>query len=272
MRNCLVTKYIGVVDNDSLMKFGEFRIDINARAGYVFSVKATNNVMTVESGTRNSVLVDGNPVSLPWLFTKGSGDTGTVNLSVQENYSYNDFSFIERSDLKEIIVTDSNVSSVVIKSFKGLEDTIETITIIHASADGYEELHTEWFKDFTHLTKLAMIDTKWCGDIADLPLNCSIFNIGNDGYVNANLYGNIVTTFGERTNVIHLSFKGSNCTGDIADLADAQVASGRTSGQIRILCSRSLVTNSATGATLKDGYLHFTTDTTTYPRGWYWTE
>lgn len=277
MEKCSVTTLDVNSNNTSLMKIGELRLTITASAAYTFNVKALNNVMNIESGSRDSILADGSSVSLPWLFSKGTGADGTVDFSVDSNYQNNDIRFVEMSNLKMITVSHNKITSVLIEGLKQIESAnvnLNEFTVANAKVKEPEGIHVEWFKNLEHIGKIALVNAKVCGNIADVPLSCKTFNVSATS--NPDLVGNIVDVFGERRSVEYIAVRGSNCTGDIADLADAQAnLSGsvhRTTGSIRVLCGLTPITNSAPGATKTDGYIYFTSDTTTYPRGWYWTE
>ena len=85
---------------------------------------------------------------------------------------------------------------------------------------------------------------------------------------NSNIYGNIICL----SNNIELTkfvMYSSNISGNVENLADAMVANGRTGGILYInVESTSCI--GVPGFGLKAD-IHFTNDTTTYPRGWYTT-
>lgn len=274
MENCLIKKFKGTVNDSDLYKYGELRIVISAHGAYTFDVKAMNNVMEVTSGSRNNIIAQGDTVQLPWTFVKGTGVDGTVTFSVDQNYGENDIRFIDKKNISDIVSTNNNVDSFYIRDISDLAsiESLKTLTLQKVTTDDPDGIDISLFKNLQSLTKLSFTYTNIYGSLSDLPASCTNLSCNWRGSTirNPKFTGNIVSALGGRTTMTYIGIQGSACTGDIADFADAQVANGKTSGSITVRTSATNCTNSA-GSKL-DGSLTFTTDTTTYPRGWYWTD
>lgn len=227
MKNCLVTKLKGVVNNNNLNKFGYIKVDVmqfnelpdeNANKIYVkFNSDAVIEVVgdgyIIDSGTQTK------SITIPANTAKD------VVVSYASNYSI----LIPKYSLVYFQAAIKSIFKVNIYDFKY---SLELSKLFTRSYSGYSVGDIEAFENLP-LDELSLATEDWTGkitgDIAKLPSTLVATQIST----NMGIYG--VLSSIKSINNTDLQFYGTNVSGTIEDFGNAQVSSGRVSGDCLII-------------------------------------
>lgn len=241
MENCVVTKLIGVVDNDNLSKVGVLQYEVYVDNGKAFKIQCTNageSVITLKNATVASA-VRGTVIDSTHVSIGAVGQSGITYITINEN-------------ITSVIVEVSNKYNI---TYLG-EPGIKAIKNGLAEIDYLSELSELQLKNYgsdsnlsafanakytNSLTRL-MIDNskeKMSGDISYLSIfeNLQYFRCT----INAAISGSILS-FGALTDLAQLNIDGTSISGTVEEFVAAQRTAGRTTGSILLGYTMALVT------------------------------
>lgn len=229
MKNCLVTKLKGVVDNENLPKLGVLRIKVRKDESLVEDI---NFYLQIDCDTE--VLIK----SVGGVFYEWNKDSAITELTTKskntglklENKDY----FIEIYDKYKLNgidkTTNSSVIEINVEDLKYIDD-IKTINVSYSKSYG----DISWIRENKTIEKLNTRNSDVKLDLSYLK-GCDNLNT----IIDDNCTGDISNLTSPKLNVISL---GGTYTGSIESFIETQVKNGRTTQESPIQIGYNILNN-----------------------------
>lgn len=214
--DCLITKLKGIVDDNSLLKLGEFRIELSDFSNQAYfdlqsdveqTISSENGLINNES---NTLRIN---ASSPTFFIENGKN---VKLSIPNKYALTTFNI---PNIKNIKSSDGENELGI---FKIIEKKLVKLSVQYSSVEG----DISYLANFTNLVNLNIGASLLKGDIASIS-NLKITSLWCHDL--SNLSGD----FGAiRCPLEHFVTFGNGITGTFEEFVKTQRLAGRTNGSI----------------------------------------
>lgn len=254
---CLKTKLKGVVNNDTLPKWGVLEFTVTTAMAFNYRNFQDSKVIALDGGHFKAT-VDGvvvgtylNEVSVPankWTIIEFSG-TMPYRAQITEKYSLDSFEpqnactvdvtqFEYCTQMRRVDGTLSNIDNGDISSFAkcvSLESFGFAGSNIKGSLDSLGAL--------TNLTNLNLTYTQVEGNLSNIARFVNLTTLAiNEPYITGN-----ISSLGALIKLSGIVYLGPNCEGTIESMANGMIAAGRTSGTLNVDCYSDKVTYNGNG-------------------------
>lgn len=223
----LITKFKGIVDNNSLLKIGELRFSIkksdDVRNYFVFMGSAGKPVTSTVSGNNYFTDKDGTTNRGTSISFENTINKDTYFKSIEDGY----YSVLSKYDIISAKITSYNEVEFDVAVFKYCKNILG-LNVLSSSAIGdiaslklLDNLRTLYLTNSTYIT----------GDIASLKslINLSIISING-----TNISGDIAS-LKSLINLTSINVSGTKISGDCKNLFDGLVAAGKQNGTLKII-------------------------------------
>ncbi len=275
MNNCLVTKLKGVVNNDSILKLGEVKINFADKGSASFSVyydeeadlkiegasfkneenTVLGNTMKASAGSQTKVF----PTSRPCMISLFNKYAITKINSSGNGFDVDLAQLLQCKRMTSVILNETQVHG----NIDGLSLMSNLSEIGFNTTDVSGDLSS--LSHTTQLTYLNFGKTKMSGDISTIAGNkglksliVSNTNISGDVSVLSDLTGlatfsaysnklsGNINTLGRLTKLSEINFEDTLVTGDVKELGSALHSNGKVSGTFQLVLNDRITYNGAT--------------------------
>ena len=258
MNKCLITKLNGIVNNENLLKIGEFRIKIDkvqtpstSNRSLAIGVNSPTNIRIIGSGYFTNVDLSAdkgkslllNPESLNYIYVSNDD----ITISIENKYNLTIFICNAVQNPWEVGRDHANIH-INIEDFK-YSTALTGLGLSSTSTSG----DISNLKNLTALTSLFLNNTNVTGDIAAVKNLTALTSLYSS---NTNITGDVAAVK-NLTALVSLDLSNTNITGDIAavknltNLTGLNLSSNSTSGDISAINSLTKMNrctlNNATG-------------------------
>lgn len=210
MKNCLVTKHIGVSDDDSLLKVGEMRIHIAKDS----SPTPTNRSFKIEASSPISLRISGNGYFSDNTLSANKGTSMGIQSGFSTIYLSNGEFDVIVSDKYKITRLETNYSGILayisIDDLK-YSDKVSYIVFPSTSSGDVSALADKENLTFIELGKNIT------GDISNLKKSIKITSL----VIRSTKITGDISNLKEYTNLRNLDLREGKLTGNIGDLPDS---------------------------------------------------
>lgn len=230
MGNCLVTKLKSIVDNDSLLKIGEFKFHVSSTEGGSFKIQGVSKAHVVGTGLIGSVSADATEIVFvdKWAQNTVVFSSGEYDIVFNDKYSFQGLIDATKGfclDFDDIFKFSNPVGVFNFMASSLLYSDID-VTLVDRSAS------------FSLINDDGL--TQYSANIEGIGGSTTIGTIRL--YNTKNVIGNILNLANVKT-LVELRVDNTSVEGEINTFAQSMMSNGRTSGDLYIRCENSRITD-----------------------------